>query len=438
MQWARTYQYNTILRDVFANIKLYLHPNVIVVLFLGFSSGLPLMLTLSTLSRWMAEEGVSKATIGVFALVGLPYACKFVWAPLMDHLSLPWFCRILGRRRGWIIFTQCMLILSIIGLGFTNPADNPWATGIWALAVAFASASQDIVIDAFRVDSLDTKQQGLGAAVAVFGYRIGMLLSGAGALLMAEYLPWSSVYSIMACCILIGIITVYCAKEPDAARIIENPQHIKAWFKEAVIVPFQDFMEREQWVVILLFVVLYKMGDAFAGSMTNPFLFEMGFSKTEVATWVNSFGIAATMAGAFIGGVLVYRKGIMAALWICGILQLGSNAVFSLQAMVGHDITMLAVTISCENLSAGMGDAAFVAFLSSLCHREHTATQYALLSSLFAFGRTLLSVPSGWVAEEVNWVWFFILTMMIALPGLMLLKWLSYNKTIPEGEAVTS
>lgn len=413
------------------SLSLYGKPRILAIAFLGFSSGLPLALTLSTLSIWLTETGVDKTTIGLFAVIGTPYALKFLWSPLVDGMSLPFFTKWFGRRRGWMVCSQLLLIVSIIGLGMSNPATHPFITALWALCVTFTSATQDIVIDAYRVEILEEREQGVGAALIVFGARIGLLVSGAGALFLADHINWHMVYFIMAGCIGIGLITALLIKEPEKHPLpeLENmtgslPRRFEQWLLKHVVEPFVDFMKRPSWLVILLFVVFYKFGDAFAGVMTSPFLIDIGFSKTEIATIVKTFGLVATLAGAFIGGAMVHKWGLMPSLWICGILQMLSNLMFAVQAYAGHDIYLLGLTISIENLSGGMGTAAFVAYLSSLCNVSYTATQYALLSSLTAVGRTWLSASAGWFVVQLDWPYFFVLSSVVALPGLLLLVWM--------------
>lgn len=436
-----------IIRNWLTSLAVYRHPRVIAVLFLGFSSGLPLLLTLSTLSTWLATEGVSKTAIGLFAMVGLPYSLKFLWAPLVDRLPVPLLTRALGRRRGWALLTQLGLVASILGMGGSDPSVAPMATAAWALAVAFFSASQDIVIDAYRVELLEERQQGAGAAAIVFGYRIGMLAAGMGALYIASAHGWFAAYAVMAALMGVGIAAVLVTPEPrpeggreadareaEAQAWLAKRPHLKgtaaralAWLYGAVVAPFLDFARHRGWLLIVLFVLLYKFGDAVAGAMANPFYIELGFALEEIA-WVSKFfGMGATFTGAFIGGVLVNRIGILRALLICGLLQAASNLVFAVQAAVGHDVAMLAVTVAAENISGGMGTAAFVAYLSSLCNVAYTATQYALLSSLMGAGRAMLASGSGWLADHMDWISFFVATTFLAVPGLVLLllmmKW---------------
>ncbi len=406
--------------------RVYLEPRVLVVLLLGFASGLPLLLTLSTLTFWLAEAGVDKAAIGLFALAGLPYTWKFVWSPLIDRVPLPPFTTLLGRRRGWLLCVQLLLVLAILGLGASDPQADLWRMAAFAVLVAFLSASQDIVIDAYRVELLEERQQGAGAAMVVIGYRVAMLLAGAGALFIAEFAGWFWAYAAMAGCLGLGMLTVLLAPEPKvpASPAAAAGPGAAAWLREAVVEPFADFFRRNglgMAALILLFIMLYKLGDALLGTMTNPFYVELGFTKPEVATIVKGYGLVATLLGGFLGGVVVNQRGIVPALWICGVIQLLSNLIFVLQAWVGHDLTMLAVTISVENLAGGMGTAAFVAYLSSLCNLSYTATQYALLSSFMAQARTTLSAGGGYLAESMDWVGFFLTTTAAAVPGLLLL-----------------
>ncbi len=423
-------------------VRVYGDRRVIAILFLGFSSGMPLLLTFSTLSIWLAEDGISKSTIGLFALVGLPYSLKFIWAPLIDRLHLPLLTRHLGRRRGWAVLTQLALMVGIIGLGTNDPAQGAWAMAAWAMFVTFASASQDVVIDAYRVEILEEEQYGAGAAMIVAGYRIGMLASGAGALFLAEAYSWFWVYCAMAALMGVGLATILLNPEPGGGAGREAPAqqgrvNLARWLREAVVEPFADFLNRGGWrhaVYILAFIVLYKFGDSLAGIMAGPFYIEIGFSKSEIASVSKIFGLGATLLGGFLGGLLVVRRGIMSSLLWCGFLQMFSNLMFAVQAMVGHDVTMLAATIAVENVAGGMGTAAFVAYLSSLCNIAYTATQYALFSSLMAVARTALSAPGGALADSTSWVNFFLLTTIAALPGLALLWWLIRHRIVPASE----
>jgi PAT family beta-lactamase induction signal transducer AmpG len=408
---------------------VYRDPRVVAILLLGFASGLPLALTFGTLTFWLAEVGVDKGAIGLFALVGSAYAWKFVWSPAIDGLPLPWLTGRLGRRRGWLLLCQLALILSITAMGMSDPAVDLWRTALFAILVAFCSASQDIVIDAYRIELLDEEQQGAGAAVYVIGYRIAMLVSGAGALLIADYAGWAAAYATMAALMLVGVATALLSPEPpiSVAMQAEGRRSLPDWLRTAVVQPFAEFLRRNGPVtaaVILLFIMFYKLGEALLGVMANPFYVELGFSATEVASVVKTFGLVATLAGGLVGGMLINARGILPALWVCGILQMLSNLMFAAQAQVGHSVPFLFLTIGLENLSGGMATAAFVAFLSSLCNVRYTATQYALLTSFMAQTRTLLASGAGVLAESMDWVSFFVVTTIAAAPALGLLWWL--------------
>ena len=423
--------------------NVYLDRRMLVILFLGFSSGLPLLLVFSTLSVWLKIEGVSLTAIGLFSLVRTPYTFKFLWAPVIDRITLPVLGRLLGRRRGWAIVTQAALMASIIAMASTSPAENPAGTAFFALLVAFFSASQDIVIDAYRVEILEDDQQGAGAGTIVLGYRMGMLTAGAGALWLASVFTWNQVYTIIGILVVVGMITVLAAPEPRTGGSVRTAEaeeervrgHLAlgmsprlagllAWFYEAVVAPFRDLMTRSGWGAIILFIMLYKLGEAYLGVMANPFYVEMGFTTVEIANVSKVFGLGATIAGGLIGGVMVSRLGIMRTLLICGVLQIAGTLVFVLQALAGHSVPMLIVTIAAENVTSGMATSAFVAYLSSLCNQAYTATQYALLSSFMAFARDVLSASAGWMADYLDWVGFFLFSAAIAVPGLLVLLWL--------------
>ena len=417
-------------------VAIYRDPRVVAIFFMGFSSGLPLALTGATLGIWLTESKVSLTAIGFFALVGIAYNLKFLWAPAMDRAPLPWLTRWLGRRRSWALTTQAALIASLLALGHSDPGADPALTALLALVVAFCSASQDIVIDAFRIELLEEHEQGVGAASTQYGYRGGMLVSGAGALYAASYGGWSLAYSAMAACVLVGVAAVIMTPEPRRAveaglAMGRKAVALQSAFKEAVAEPFAEFMRRDGWMLILLFVVLYKVGDAIAGVMAGPFYIAMEFTKIEIANVSKIYGLGATLVGVFLGGFFVYRLGVMKALMVCGIAQMLSNLMYAAQAVVGHDVAFLIATIGIENVTGGMGSAAFVAYLSSLCNVAYTATQYALLSSLMAVPRTVLASSGGAFAETMGWVPFFLFTTVAALPGLVLLWWLMRRDIVP-------
>jgi PAT family beta-lactamase induction signal transducer AmpG len=400
-------------------LRLYTDRRLVAILVMGFASGLPLALTGATLSIWLKEDGISLTAIGLFAQVGLAYNLKFLWAPVLDRVPLPFVTAWLGRRRSWAVFIQILLALSILALAQADPSVDAWRTAMIAVVVAFFSASQDIVIDAFRVELLTDREQGAGAAATQVGYRIGMLASGAGALYLASAFGWRGAYMVMACLVVVGMVAVLLTREPETAR----PSR-ENWLRAAIVEPFADFMTRNDWLVILLFVVLYKTGDAVAGWMAGPFYLSIGFDKVEIASISKVFGLVASMAGVIFGGWLVLRVGIMRALLIGGVVQALSNLAYIAQLWAGHDIGMLAVTIATENVTGGIGSAAFVAYLSRLCNPAFTATQYALLSALAAVSRTFIASGGGWMAERLGWAPFFTASTLLCVPGLLLLVYL--------------
>ena len=424
------------MKEWLASLAIYREPRLLAILLMGFSSGLPLALTGATLGIWLAEAGLSLTAIGLFALVGTAYNFKFVWSPIIDRLPLPVLTRLLGRRRGWAVVIQALLGLAIVALGFADPRIDPWWTALGAVAVAFLSASQDIVLDAYRVELREEREQAAGAAATQVGYRFGMLAAGAGALYLATFFGWQATYAVMGALMGVGILTVLATREPSREGTVAKPPEkgLAAWLQDAVVAPFADFVTRPGWILILAFVVLYKFGDALAGTVSSPFYVAMGFSKIEIANVSKIFGVVSTLVGVALGGIVTYRFGLMRGLIVCGVLQMLSNLMFAIQAMVGYDIAMLMATIAIENVTGGMGSAAFVAYLSSLCNVSYTATQYALLSSLAATARTMLSSSGGWLAESLGWVPFFLLTVLAAVPGLLLLSWLSRRFAPPAEE----
>jgi PAT family beta-lactamase induction signal transducer AmpG len=421
---------------------MYGDRRVLLVLLLGFASGLPLLLTFSTLSAWLATAGVRRAAIGAFALVGTPYAFKFVWSPLIDRLPPP---LPLGRRRGWGVTIQLSLIAAILLLGSQDPKHHLVFMAMLALLVAFLSASQDIVIDAWRVEILPLDLQGPGAGVIQTGYRLAMLVSGAGALLIAARVGWFAAYATMAAFLAVGVVVFLFGPEPHGAsedlqiqQAATKPSGgtvIKSWLATAVVGPFADFMRRPLWLVILIFIVGYKLGEAMAGVMATPLYISLGFSLNEIAAVSKLVGFFATVAGALIGGVVTVRFGILRSLIICGVLQSAGNLFYVLQAVGGHRIGYLALCVTAENLTGAMAGAVLVVYLSSLCSPAFTATQYALLSSLASVGRTLVASSGGVLAERLGWVLFFSLTTVATIPALLLLVWISRRQVTQSGEA---
>ncbi len=420
---------------------VYLKPRVLIVLFLGFSAGLPLALSGSTLAVWMREAGVDLGTIGLFTLVGTPYTIKFLWAPVVDALDVPVLSKLLGRRRGWLVLSQLLMIAAIVLLALCNPKISPWYMVFGAaLLVAAASATQDIVIDAFRVESLDASEQAAGMASYVAAYRVGMLISTAGALFIVtgfedfgfgKDLAWSLGYVTMAAFVAIGIVTALLATEPtrSAAVLADHEKHAAdnplVRVTRTAINAFSELLTREMAVVALIFVILYKFCDAFAGAMTTPFVIDLGFSRNDYATIVKGVGLAATLIGGFAGGFVARAYPLATSLWIGAFLQMASNLVFTGLAFAGHSYWALTAAIIAENFTGAIGTVIFVAYLSALCQSPlHTATQYALLTALSAVGRTYLSSGAGFAAEAAGWAWFFTLSALTALPSLALLWWL--------------
>ncbi|RYX87390.1 MAG: MFS transporter [Bradyrhizobiaceae bacterium] len=423
------------------SMAVYLQPRVLIVLMLGLSSGLPLALSGSTLLVWMRESGVDLGTIGLFALVGTPYTLKFLWAPLVDALHVPFFTRAFGRRRGWLVFSQLLLIGAILLLALTDPARSPLFVALGALLVAAMSSTQDIVVDAFRVESLPESEQAAGMASYVAAYRIGMLISTAGILFLvsafegtgvARSSAWMWGYVAMAAMVLIGTVTALAATEPEQSAQAEAATRNESAFQRvlhAAIGAFSEFLSRKDAWAALAFVVLFKFTDAFSGTMTAPFVIDLGFTRNDYAAIVKGVGLAATLIGGFAGGFVARRYSLAASLWIGAVLQAVSNLAFAWLALVGVNQWALALAISVENFTSAIGTVIFVAYLSALCKNPlHTATQYALLTALAAVGRTYLSAGAGYVAQATGWPLFFVISVIVALPSLVLLLWLQRRR----------
>lgn len=392
-------------------LKIVCSRRMLTALMMGFSCGVPLLLTITVLQAWMREAGVDLTVIGLMALVGLPYTVKFLWAPFLDRFTLP----LLGRRRGWLLLIQTALAASIICLGFSDPQHHPWGLALAAISVTFFSASQDIVVDAYRREDLPDQELGLGASFYINGYRAGMLLASGGGLIMADYLSYRAVYLIMAACLLPGIMTTLLSPEPCLAA--SSPRTLR----EAVVQPLAEYFSRPSALWMLAFILFYKIGDTMAGAMTTPFYLDLGFSKSEIGTVVKLFGFWATLFGSLVGGIAMIRVGIHRSLWIFGFFQALSTAGFAVLARIGPSIAALSAVISFENLTGGMGTAAYAAFMASITDKRFTATQYALLSSLMGIPRVVASSPTGYLAEYAGWEWFFIFCALAAVPGMLLL-----------------
>ena len=428
------------MKKLLTSINPYLEKKMLITLSMGFVSGVPLLLTITLLQAWLTDEGISKSTIGLFALVGLPYSLKFIWAPLFDHFTVSR----LGRRRGWLLIIQILLIASIIILGMSDPAMNPFNVAVLATLVAFSSASQDIVIDAYRRESLTDEEQTIGASAYVLGYRIGALAAGAGGLILADYMTYQMVYAFMSAIMIYGVFITLIAEEPKNYYEPSN-------FMSAIYNPFVEFFNRYVSIniasdrlinlknrskisrrnimsntliipiLILLFILLYKIGDTMAHSLSTNFYLDIGFSKSEIGTIVKFFGLFATLIGAFIGGLLSLKIGLYRSLMIFGIFQAIATLGFSILAYFGNSLYLLMIVISLENLAAGMGYTAYLAFIANMTNKRFTATQFALMTALMSLPRTLFSGMSGYLVEMLDWELYFIFCSLIAFPALIIL-----------------
>ena len=432
--------------------RIYLDRRVLSMLFLGFSSGLPFGVLAEPLSAWLADFGLSKTAIGLFALVSLPYSVKFLWSPFIDRLKVPVLCDVFGRRRGWALLSQLLLLLAIAAMGFTQPEISLLWTAVFALAVAFFSASQDIVIDAYRIEILTEDQLAAGSALVIWGWRAAAWAGAAFALILSDIISWPLVFMILAAAVVVGILTILVNPEPRAPASDESenlerrtedylvgrrgvPRQLAepvAWIFVSYAGPLKEFFSRRNVLLILLFCFFYKYGDAVLSVMKVPFFKEIGFTNTDIGAVAKLVGFPPIIVGALVGGLVLARYGMMKGLLITGVLMALSNLVFVVQAWVGADIVMLAVTVGIENFTTAMGTVAFVAYLSSLCNISYTATQYALLTSVMAFSRTVMSSGAGWVADQVSWPTFFVITTLAALPGLIFLVWMM--RIIPPAE----
>ena len=402
-------------------LELYFNRKQFLIFIMGISSGIPLYLILSTLFIWLTRENIDISTIGLFALTQIPWSLKFLWAPIIDNYSLPFLHKLLGRRKSWLLLIQLNLIFFIIFLGYSDPVNNLQTTAIFALLVAFFSASQDIVVDAYRIEILDDGSQGAGAAMTQFGYRIGGLLAGAGSLYLTLFFAWAKVFLIIALMMFFLMILIIFII-PSKNKIISS--------KKNLISPFKEFIFRNSFFKVLLifiFIFSFKFGDVIAGVMANPFYVKIGFTNIEIANASKVFGVIMTILGVFAGGYLVKQIGILNALIVSGFFQIASNLLYVLLNSIGPEINYLFLTVAGENLSGGLGSAAFVAYLSALCNKKYTGTQYALLSSIMGIARTVLSSPSGYIVEAFGWAKFFIFSTICGLPAILILFWMCRN-----------
>lgn len=405
-------------------LQVFTNRRIAITFLLGIASGLPFALTGSTLQAWMKSEGVDLATIGLFSGVGAAYAFKFVWSPFLDRFRLPF----LQRRTGWIALFQILLALAIASMGFCDPKSSPWIVALIAVALAFFAASQDIVIDAYRIELLKPDELGAGAAVVTLGWRIGFLLSGAFALIISDHMPWRNVYLVMSCLMALCVLmAVFAPKTEGQAR---PPRTIA----EAVVQPFVSFFSRQGAVEMLFFIILFKLGDVIGTALLTPFYLEMGFARTDIGAINKGFGMIVTIVGALIGGGIVAKLGIRKSLWILGVTQGLANLVFVGQFYAGKSYPMLFASIGTENFFGGMGTAAFTAFMMRICSKRFTATQYALLSSLMRVGPIVGGMASGFLAQKYGWVSYYCIATVASVPGLLLLlRFKDLTDPDPEG-----
>lgn len=409
------------MHNTWETFALYRNPRVVGIFLLGFSSGLPFLLTLGTLHAWMKDAGISNTVIGLFAWATVPYALKFFWAPFVDVCSLPFLTRKLGQRRGWMVGAQVLLMVSLIGLGLSDPSTSILQTAFWTTLTAFAAATQDTVIEAFRLELLEDRLQGVGAGASVFGFRFGMWLSGGGALYLTTFLSWSAVYALMGAFVLVGLITVLSMREPKTSLILFPDRfNVGGIFKTCI----QSLRVLDNWKSVFLFIFFFKLGDAVLNMMSIPFLIEVGYSTVEIANMAKTLGITAMIVGALIGGVLLSRFSLFLNLMGCTLLQVIASLLFMNLSSAGHDLPLLAMTMVLENLACGMSGAAIVAYLSSLCHPGYAATHYAILSSFASFSRIGLGAGAGWISDRAaTWTVFYGYVAVACIPAVILLWW---------------
>jgi PAT family beta-lactamase induction signal transducer AmpG len=427
-------------------LAAYLHRKVLAMFFLGFSAGIPLLLVFSTLSAWLRDAGVDRATIGFFGWIGITFSIKVLWAPVVDRLPLPMITRALGQRRSWMLIAQLAVAAGLVAMAITDPVSQTMQLALIGLAVAFASATQDVAIDAWRIEAVEVERQGAMTASYMFGYRVALLVSGAGALYVADFSDWTTAYMVMAAAMGVGLITTLMIEEPDhsiseatveleraiAAALIRYAhlpgplQRISAWFSGAVVAPFVDFFTRNGYIAfaILALVGFYKLSDIAMGIMANPFYIDLGFSLSEIASVAKVFGFGMTLAGTAVGGYLVARIGIMHTMLTGAVMVAVTNLLFAVMAQVGPELWMLAVTISGDNLSVGISAVALIAYASSLTNRAYTATQYALFSSLMTLPGKVIAGASGVVVEATSYTFFFIYASVLGIPAILLVLYL--------------
>jgi PAT family beta-lactamase induction signal transducer AmpG len=409
-------------------IMVYKHPRVIAIFFLGFAAGLPLLLVFSTLSAWLRDMEIARSTIGFFGWVGITYSVKVFWAPIVDRISLPLLTKNLGQRRSWMLLAQLMIALGLFIMSLINPSEQLVLLALVAVGVAFFSATQDIALDAYRIEAAVPEYQGAMSASYIFGYRVALLVAGAGAFFIAEDWSWSLAYLCMSLCMIVGVVTVLMIDEPQQiSRDIYYSsgsywQRSMQWFKQAVIAPFVDFFQRNGRfaITVLCLIAIYRLSDITMGIMANPFYLDLGFSKGDIATIGKVYGFVMTLVGAFIGGLMVVRYGLFRPLIAGAVLVAFTNILFAKLALIGADISWLTIVISADNVSGGFANSAFIAYLSSLTNRAYTATQYALFSSLMTLPGKFISGFSGIIVDASSYFHFFIYAALLGIPAVIL------------------
>lgn len=402
----------------------YINKRMLILLALGFTSGFPFLLVFGTLSFWLKDLDISYSLIGAFSLVKIPYSLKWAWSPLIDNVKLPILYK-MGRRRSWAVFIQILLFCSLTAIAFSNPEQHTLHTALFAFIASFLSASQDIVLDAYRVESFENEpeKQASGVAMYVLGYRLGLIFSGAGAIYMSSVLSWTEVYVIMAFGLLVGFTAILLAKEPQKYHYKSYKLKWKdgaAFIKNSLVNPFKDFAKRQHWYWILLFIFTYRLSNAYFGPMSFPFYVDLGFSKAEIASVIKIYGMVAAIVGGLVGGLIVMKLGLKNSLLLFGLTQCLTTFLFAVQAQCGHNMPLFILIITLENFSSGLATTALVAYISSLCNKLYTATQYALLSSVMSLSRDIFSSTSGLLAQYVSWNVFFIICGFLSLPSLII------------------
>ena len=420
--------------------KFYFSKKLIFIFIMGISSGIPLYLILSTLMIWLTRESIDLSTIGLFSLTQIPWSLKFLWAPFLDYFKVPVLNNFLGKRKSWLVVTQFCLVVSIILLGMNNPNEKLIYTATFALFVAFFSATQDIIIDAYRIEILKHNEQGAGAAMTQAGYRVGGIIAGAGALYFREIMEWGSVFLLLS--LFIFFLMIFTIFAPAGVKEKKNyKNNSKKNIKNYLLIftkPLSEFFKRSGFlnaILILSFILFFKLGDVIAGVMANPFYVKIGFSNIEIANASKVFGVFATLIGVFVGGYFVKKIGVLKSLIFAGFLQIISNLLFVILSNIGPNFVVLIITVTGENISGGLGSAAFVAYLSVLCNIKYTATQYALLSSIMGIARTFLASPSGFLVNYLGWSNFFLISTIFGIPGLLILFWM--QKSFPINQQVS-